>query len=134
MQADKRPFECWAICELFGHHQIAGRVTEEAIAGVNMLRVDVPRAGDWPPHTKYYGGAAIFAIHPCSEESATAAAERLQSRYGFTPLPVAIPDTTKAAQILAELRVAQAQRGMLPPSRDWQPGEDDDDDDYDPRG
>lgn len=35
-------FDLWCIVELFGHNRIAGRCTEQNVAGVNMLRVDVP--------------------------------------------------------------------------------------------
>lgn len=37
-------FEGFAIVELMGRHVVAGYVTEQVIAGVAMLRVDVPGA------------------------------------------------------------------------------------------
>lgn len=108
MEAEKKPFETWAIVELMGHHQIAGRATEESIAGQNMLRVDVPAVGERLPHTKYFGGGSIYAIHPCTEAIACAAAERLATRWGYTPLPVAVPDLTEAMDTIKRAEAARA--------------------------
>jgi hypothetical protein len=62
-------FEQWANVELMGHQRVVGRCTEEAIAGTNMLRVDVPNAiGTFT--TQYFSGGAIYRITPVSEEVA----------------------------------------------------------------
>lgn len=37
-----QPLVFWAIVELFGHARIAGRVTEQVIAGQGFIRADVP--------------------------------------------------------------------------------------------
>lgn len=69
--ADK--FEQWGILELMGHQRTAGRLTEEMIAGSNLLRVDIPiNAHDF--RTAYYGSSAIYALHVTSEETARKAA------------------------------------------------------------
>jgi hypothetical protein len=125
MQAEKKPFETWAIVELMGHNQIAGRVTEEPIAGTALLRVDVPQVGEWPGHTKYFGGGSIYAIHPCTEDIARSAAERLQSQYGYTPLPVAVPELTEARAVLADAARTRIALAAGQPAR----GAFDDDDD-----
>lgn len=57
----------WAILELMGHRRLAGYVTEQDIAGVAMLRIDVPCD---PPTTQYYSGSAVYCITPTSEETA----------------------------------------------------------------
>ncbi|WP_407427655.1 hypothetical protein [Arcticibacter sp.] len=72
--------EIWAIVELFGHTKIAGKVTEQNIAGTNMLRVDVPVTKENPEFTRFFGSAAIYAINPVTEEVAAAYAERLAVR------------------------------------------------------
>lgn len=72
--------EIWAIVELFGHTKIAGKVTEQNIAGTNMLRVDVPETKENPEFTRFFGSAAIYAINPVTEEVASAYAERLAVR------------------------------------------------------
>lgn len=63
-------YEGWAIVELFGHQRYAGRVTPERQFGATMLRLDVPEAAGRPASTHLYGGAAIYALHPCTEEIA----------------------------------------------------------------
>jgi hypothetical protein len=64
----------WAIVEIFGHRQHAGRTREEERFGAKMLRVDVPKlewngeedgkrraaVTGWATH--YYGGSAIFSF------------------------------------------------------------------------
>jgi len=124
MTETKVPFQSWAVIELFGHHQIAGRVTEESIAGTNMLRVDVPElSAERPGHTKYFGGGSIYAIHPCTEEIAQQVADRLARQYGFTPLPVAVPDLTQAMDVI---RKAEAARASVPALAAGYPNDDDD--------
>jgi hypothetical protein len=63
-------FEAWAIIELFGHNQIAGKCSEQNIAGTNMLRVDVPETERHPSFTRFLGNGAIYAINPVTEEIA----------------------------------------------------------------
>jgi hypothetical protein len=63
-------FESWAIVELFGHNQIAGKCSEQQIAGTNMLRIDVPETDKNPPFTRLLGHGAIYAINPVTEEVA----------------------------------------------------------------
>ncbi len=65
--ADK--FEQWGVVEIMGHQRAAGRLTEEVVAGANLLRVDAPiNAHDF--RTVYYGAAAIYALHVTGEEEA----------------------------------------------------------------
>jgi len=78
MDTKTEKFDLWCIVELFGHSQIAGKCTEQNIAGTNMLRVDVPETSKQGSFTKFYGSAAIYAINPVSEEIAKAKAESLQ--------------------------------------------------------
>ena len=71
-------FETWAIIELFGHNQIAGKCSEQNIAGTNMLRVDVPETEEQPSFTRFLGSGSIYAINPVTEEIATYWAKSLQ--------------------------------------------------------
>lgn len=62
----------WAIVEIFGHRQHAGRCREEERFGAKMLRVDVPLKGDpaangWETH--WYGGSSIFSYTLTDEDS-----------------------------------------------------------------
>jgi hypothetical protein len=80
MEDTKTTFEGWGVVELFGHNQIAGYVSEMAQFGTSMMRVDVPEINENPGYTKFFGGAAIYAITPVSEEVARIAAGRLDVR------------------------------------------------------
>lgn len=76
MESEK--LNMWCLVELFGHQKIAGLCTEKNIAGVNMLRVDVPATNTTPPFTRFFGGAAIYAINPIDEVSAIAMVNNLK--------------------------------------------------------
>lgn len=73
----EKKFEAWCIVELFGHAKIAGKCSEQNIAGTNMLRVDVPETKDQPAFTRFLGSGAIYAINPVDETTATIAAQSL---------------------------------------------------------
>lgn len=89
--SDQDKFDQWAVVELFGHQQIAGRVTEASIGGCAFLRVDVPDQPAMPAHdyyvaqpalpayTRYFGQGAIYALNPCSEEAARNVAARIRA-------------------------------------------------------
>lgn len=78
--AEETKFEKWAIIELMGRNMIAGFVTEQVIGGSAMLRVDVPGTPNQAAFTKFFGGAAVYAITPTTQEIATAAAQKLTIR------------------------------------------------------
>ena len=73
-------YEGFAVVELMGRSTLAGYVSEQTIAGVAMLRVDVPKVGDQEPFTKFFSGGAIYGITPTTQEIAERAAQRLRSR------------------------------------------------------
>lgn len=128
----QQPIDTWAVLELMGHRQIAGRVSEHVLGGQVLVRVDVPAAGGWDAHTKYFGAAGVYGIHPCSESVARAAAEQLARSYGYTPMPVQVPELEEARQTLAQLRSARASApqpaGVLSPGWDEEDEDDFDDD------
>lgn len=75
---DSKSLDLFCIVELFGHQKIAGRCTEQNIAGTNMLRVDVPAVEGMPGFTRLFGSAAIYAINPVDEETCNYFAKQLQ--------------------------------------------------------
>ncbi len=97
-------FDSWAVVELFGHQQIAGRVREATIGGCSFLRVDVPeqpalaKHGYYdarpiiPAYTRYFGNGAIYAMTPCTEAAAVAMAARIRvvPPIAFDPNPQAL--------------------------------------------
>jgi hypothetical protein len=80
METEKTTFEGWAIVEIMGHNTIAGYISEVAMFGTAMMRVDVPACGDQAAYTKFYGGSSIYGVTPTTQEIATKAAERLRIR------------------------------------------------------
>ena len=87
-------FAQWAIVEIMGHQKFIGFTTEEALAGTNMLRVDVPavEADDdhpaVPAYTKYFGGGSVYSITPITEELAQIAIKR----YRKKPIEIYMPE------------------------------------------
>lgn len=77
-QPTTEKFDLWCLVELFGHSKIAGRCTEQNIAGTNMLRVDVPETKSQPAFTRFFGSGSIYAINPMDEVSVKLIAERLE--------------------------------------------------------
>ena len=75
-------FEAWAYVELMGHSRIAGRVSEQVIAGRNLLRVDIPQT-DGTFRTEFFGGSAIFRITPAEESVIRKIVDRLKPEPVF---------------------------------------------------
>jgi hypothetical protein len=68
VESKAESFDAWAIVELMGHRQRAGRVREVEMFGGKLLRIDIPTdSGDV---TELYGASSIYALRPCSEEIA----------------------------------------------------------------
>ena len=72
-------FETWAIVELFGHNQLAGKVSEETIAGQSFVRIDVPKTSKTPCFTKYHLPTAIYGLTPVEEDYARRMAESINA-------------------------------------------------------
>ncbi|MCR4331890.1 MAG: hypothetical protein NUV34_04185 [Sulfuricaulis sp.] len=102
---DDTKFDSWAVVELFGHQQLAGRVVEATIAGGAFLRVDVPdqpaieAEGFYgarpavPAYSRIFGTGAIYCINPCSEAAARQVAARLRAR---PPIPIDVAPASLA--------------------------------------
>jgi hypothetical protein len=73
-------FDAWALLELFGHLKMAGRVTEQTIAGQGFVRIDVPETENQPGFTRLFGPNAIYSITPVSEDIARAFCARNSSQ------------------------------------------------------
>jgi hypothetical protein len=123
MSEQAERFDSWGIAEVMGHKKFAGRITEQALAGGVLVRVDVPavttaRGKQVPEYSKLIGVASIYCITPTSEEVARKAAAVLAA-HDADPLPVYIPEERQLASPVA-----------LEPAEDseWTSGFSDDDD------
>lgn len=72
-------FNEWAIVELMGHRRVAGRVTEQEIAGRAFLRIDIPQA-DGTEATEFYNPASLYGITPCDEALARLSAREIDRK------------------------------------------------------
>lgn len=91
--------ELWAIVEVMGHSQYAGRLSEYSQLGVPLVRVEVPATSSQPAFEKLLGAASIFRVTPCTEEVARAAAEQFSVRpLSLVHLPAAQPARLESRQ------------------------------------
>jgi hypothetical protein len=77
-------FEGWAVLELMGHRIRAGYVQDVAMFSTRMCRIDI-HFEDGKAATEFYGGGAIYALRPCTEELAREHAKR---SYDGDPRPI----------------------------------------------
>ena len=122
MSEQAQRFEAYGIVSLFGHKQIAGRISEQTIGGETFIRVDVPNGSDADGyHTQLFGKGAIYSISLTDEAIARAFAKRSAER------PVSAYDV---AQLLKDNAPTQP---ALPPKpyadAEMRAGLTDDDDD-----
>lgn len=66
-------FEAWGIVDLFGHQRIAGKISEQVIAGETFIRVDIPVGDEF--HTRLFGKGAIYSMSISDEEMARGVAK-----------------------------------------------------------
>lgn len=91
-------FESWAIVEVMGHKRFAGHVTEQAFGSASMLRIDVPEIDDVPAFTKLIGIGSIYAITPCTEDTARQAQQAFRVRPFATYELPALPAPRERAE------------------------------------
>lgn len=78
MSEQAQHFEAWGIVALFGHKQIAGRISEQTIGGETFIRVDVPTGETY--HTQLFGKGAIYSMSLTDEAIAREFAKRSSVR------------------------------------------------------
>ncbi|MDT5061490.1 MAG: hypothetical protein QOH63_1949 [Acidobacteriota bacterium] len=90
----KSSFDQFAILELMGKVRLGGRVREEQVFGVPMIRIDIPKDVEWKEfNTRYFHLNALYGITPVSQAVAFGVA-----RYNDTPparsweMPKALPE------------------------------------------
>lgn len=82
-------FEAWGRLELFGHKQLAGKLSEQTIGGVHFVRIDVPPVHDVPAYTQMFTQGAIYSLTITTEQTARLLAAALRAApitaYDVTP-------------------------------------------------
>lgn len=98
----EKKFEAWGLVEILGHSQLAGRLSEEVIAGGNLLRVDVPQniPGEAEFRTEYVGPNSIYRLRVTTEKVARELAARGQTEptyaYGLRMQSPALEDRSNS--------------------------------------
>jgi hypothetical protein len=110
---DAETFDAWVVVHLFGRHTVAGRASEQKVAGKDFLRVDIPAVEGRQARTILYSPDAVDDLEPVDEETA-----RLAAKLN----PPASPVSVWSAR--AMVRESGSQLALEPP--------DDDPDDDDP--
>jgi hypothetical protein len=77
MMMQNTKFDTWAILDMMGHQRLAGRVTEETIGGVSLLRVDIPELNNIPAWTTYITANSLYQMTPVTEELARSMAAKI---------------------------------------------------------
>lgn len=112
---EKMKFEQWCILDILGHQRFAGLVTEETVAGVAFLRIDIPATGKQVAFTKLFSPNSVYSITPTTEELAKSMAASINNA------PITVYD------LPAEMR-AKLQSAPAPAISSMY--DDDDDDDF----
>lgn len=68
MPRNATTLETWAFVEIFGHHKVAGRLSERKLGTEVMFQIDVPKCDTEISHTELYSPKSIFSIKPTTEE------------------------------------------------------------------
>jgi hypothetical protein len=119
MDQQKSKFEGWALVEMMGHQREIGFVTTEYFGGAALFRVDSPEISERdyelkrpeyltvedscrlcpigtqvrrpaiPAKTRFVAPAALYALTPCTEETARKAIEETVPR---SPIVLHIPE------------------------------------------
>lgn len=123
MENETSKFEGWAVVELFGHAREIGYVTTEYFGAGALFRVEVPALperevtiarpewidgqmvgagskisrGAVEGRTRFIGLGAIYAMNPCSKDTAFAAIENIARRE------VKIIELVKTKQLVTSL-------------------------------
>lgn len=82
--------DCWAYVEIFGHHQIAGRLTSRKFGTQIMFQIDVPK-DDGLSHSELYSPNSIFSIKPTTEEWCRRFM-KMRSKMSYDILPYIPPE------------------------------------------
>lgn len=66
----REDFEGWAIIELMGHVRMTGRLTEVERFGSKIGKLDVINKDGEFVATQFFGGASVYRITMCDEDTA----------------------------------------------------------------
>jgi len=94
--AEQESLEIYALVELFGHQRIAGKVSEQVIAGSGFVRVDVPATSKRAGYTRFFSPSAIYGITPVEQDVAQHLAESIYVQ-DIVPLTAPVRQLTEVS-------------------------------------
>jgi hypothetical protein len=65
-------FDEWAILEVMGKTRLGGRVRDQQVFGVNMVRIEIPKGEGF--YTRFFHPQALFSLTLVGEKEARAVA------------------------------------------------------------
>jgi hypothetical protein len=130
---ESEAFQGWAIVELMGHVKLAGKLSEQKLAGMSFLKLDIPAKpgtaveGEFSA-TQFINPSSVYRIHPTTEDVARAVADSIApdpvSRWevkALMPSPALDQSRAAAAAPLPSFRYNEK-------TDDYEDADDDDDD------
>jgi hypothetical protein len=140
MEEQTSKFEGWAVIEMFGHSREVGYVTTEYFGSGALFRVEVPplperevtllrpewiademagagskiKRGAVEGRTRFIGPGAVYAMNPCSQDTAFTALEAMSRRE------------VKVVELVTAKKLATT----LPGEDEYEPDYEDDDADH----
>lgn len=95
MDEKAKQFEAWCVMELMGHVRLGGYVTETTLAGMGVLRIDIPEIEGSPASTQFVPPSTLYRLTPVTEEIARAvAAKNRPQPISYWEMPKALPAGT----------------------------------------
>lgn len=113
---NKQEFSTWAIVEIMGHQVVAGRVSEQFIAGAGFIRLDIPEVDGRGGTGELLSPKAIFRMRATTEAIAREFIARMQ------------PDTLSLFAKHGAPMPALTMPAIVRPDDDGDPPDDDDED------
>lgn len=96
LSGSEETIDCWAYVEIFGHNQVAGRISSRKFGTQIMFQIDVPKSDEGLSHTELYSPNSIFSIKPTTEEWCRRFT-KMQSAMNHNVLPY-IPEARQLAE------------------------------------
>jgi hypothetical protein len=86
LESGSESIETWAYVEIFGHTQLAGRVSTRKLGTEVLIQIDVAKPDEGFSHSELYGPKAIFSMKPTTEKWCRDFA-RVREKHNYSVLP-----------------------------------------------
>lgn len=97
LDPNSESIDTWAYVEIFGHDQLAGRLTTKKLGTAVMIQIDVPKDKTEFSHSELFSPSSIFSIKPTTEEWCRSFTER-RTNFNRNVIPYLPPSNDKAQE------------------------------------